>query len=621
MPFVVEPSDVNAVGLCKKELRGGVCEVVTKTTKTGKEVVEVHIATGPSPEQVYAFEGWNAQGVRVKKSTMETPTYLAINTFEAKDNTAKARWSPSLASTYGEITKDTKITIIEADETNNAAKLYPTEYPCFPFEQLQALDHPQQVNLRGEVSGLLREKRECKFLKGKLLDKPVMKAIFKCVLKNGNRDMEVEFWEAEASLFDNVKNGQCVDIQRGVATPSGKGKSVVINAGGSTKVRLTKEAIAKEIVAATAAVKPDDVVHMTQAYGGSHAALPQEAKIATLSAIQALFDEHAPRSFPDTSYYEVVWVQVIGFRNSKQESDVLSYEGCANCYKKQCDKHQEDGRALCYSMILRIEDSTAVIEAKCFTAAFRALMVEAGLGVSVKAEPDPEELSEALSSVRLALRLRLLKEEPFGERKERNSVEVTEVKKLPMTFQPDPSWRLVACRVLLPGAPDILVPAASVSPLGQMMVYSVRTNRVHFMVELGKAKPKIEKDEFGICVTFAGVALPSREPVSLRWCVEIEASRPVMMLGAGDIVYATGNLRKDNIWAVAVHNQLDVKNKDDFVNAYIARAKFAESLLSAGRTSTTWEKLTPVKRQADLDSTSLHVSTTVGTYPNKSASS
>ena len=64
-----------------------------------------------------------------------------------------------------------------------------------------------------------------------------------------------------------------------------------------------------------------------------------KAKVTSLSQLLNLSDKDEPDKALNEDLWEVFWVHITELRNTKIDSEQLSYIGCKQCNSKDCQKH------------------------------------------------------------------------------------------------------------------------------------------------------------------------------------------------------------------------------------------------------------------------------------------
>ena len=86
--------------------------------------------------------------------------------------------------------------------------------------------------------------------------------------------------------------------------------------------------------------------------------------VSASTVAQLIFNSSGPRKFSPDDIWELPWVSILDIPLNTENS--WHYDGCKQCFKKQCEHHAE--RRCCYAAEISVADHTAAIDTKVFTA-------------------------------------------------------------------------------------------------------------------------------------------------------------------------------------------------------------------------------------------------------------
>ena len=599
---MVLPSEITE-GLLphNKCLRGFVVEKKSKTVAGGKVVVEIHVVAKDDPCEVYLLEAWGAVATRAEK--LEQKAYEFIK-FVAKSAEGKAAWTPSTAPTWGSMGAAS-----EWKEVDAAG--FPRTYPTTTLETLKGIDVVQQVCVKGKMieistkvvefeSKRLQSRRSR--VKTEATSEPAKEAkgLSTAVLVEGEQNVGLECWDVQSALLEDIVDGSAVQINRALWKVDEKKGGFVLKAIPGTSVTILHADAAQADQNAASNVP---IALNVKFDAGAVRTLQSEgkAKVTSLSQLLNLLDKDEPDKALNEDLWEVFWVHITKLRNTKIDSEQLSYIGCKQCNSKECQKHSPKEEIACYALQASLQDATAKVDAKCFTKVayqlFEAMCGEEG-------PFSDEDIRSGLSEAAFSLRLRVGYEDAWQSRKERNFVEVVAAKPLPWTFMPQ--MRITALRGVATGAPDVFLDACSVNALGHLVLATQRHGQVRFLAKLqGKPVNSVPPDNSGIRVEFAGVAYRSATEeahIKLLWTAALEDIQPLMQLKDKDLLYISAHAtNKKGTWTVATYKVLNTFDTSSIVDAFKARAAFAADFLNGAISVEMLEPDTPMKRKQRLD--------------------
>ena len=598
--MVCMPSEV-AVGClpASKCLQLCVVEINERSTSTGKPLLEVLLTTKiDSPIETFQIEAWGAQAARLKGLLAQLKVYN-ITSIDIKDASKKGSWSPSLCATFGMFNAKSTVVPVTGDTSD-----FKIQFPTMAFVDVLAVQGDQQGCFEGVVTKNDHAQHICKGKKP--TDPTVSKPLSRCTLQNLNATLALEFWEEAAPLLEGYVAGDGIRVDRGLA--NNRGNSTVVNAstsaGKNGKVVITT--VTKLSAARTqelAGALKDVDVEVSRFVGSSGGGRTGPAKICPLNTVINIIDAQHVRDL--VSIYEILWCQADEVRNSSIESDELFYLGCSTCSAKSCVKHEDASKVPCFSLVVNVTDASASAEAKCFTTAAREILgIEDGMVSNPHALLTEAVLHERLRTTFFAFRVRLTKEAARGTRLERNHLEITAAKALPIAF-PDPTNFLVVPCSNVPGVPDVVPLSLTSNALGHTLVHGRRFIRVRMLCVLdGEPVLNPAPNNEGIRLTFTAYVLDQIAPVRLRWTSDLAASRHIMQLVDKDCVYVTAAYNKaEDVFQVAGYQRIPSELRDAARKAFMTRVLFAATCHKApGKEEVeAWSKLTPKKRAKQIE--------------------
>ena len=323
--------------------------------------------------------------------------------------------------------------------------------------------------------------------------------------------------------------------------------------------------------------------------------------MTSLSMLASLLDKEQPDKALGEDLWEVYWVHIYELRNTKLDSEQLSYTGCKQCFSKDCQKHTPKVEVDCYSLQVGFQDCTAKVDAKCFTRVAHHLFE----AISGAAGPfSDDDILIRMSETPFSVRFRVGYEDAWQTRRERNFFEVVAAIALPWTFKPQ--MRITALRGLGTGAPDVFLQDCSVNALGHLLVAKQRHGRVRFVAQLqGKARITAAPDNSGIRVLFVGLAHSNavdEEEIELLWTVALEDIQPVMQLQDKDLLYISANATsRSGTWTVSTYKVISSTDRSSIVDAFKARAVFAAEVLNGASSDEVADPVTPMRRKQRLE--------------------
>ena len=400
------------------------------------------------------------------------------------------------------------------------------------------------------------------------------KGLSTAVLVEGEQSVGLECWDVQSALLEDIVDGSAVQINRALWKVDEKKGGFVLKAIPGTSVTILQAEAAQAVQNAASNVP---IALNVKFDAGAVRTLQSEgkAKVTSLSQLLNLLDKDEPDKALNEDLWEVFWVHITELRNTKIDSEQLSYIGCKQCNSKDCQKHSPKEEIACYALQASLQDATA-----------------------------DQDIRSGLSEAAFSLRLRVGYEDAWQSRKERNFVEVVAAKPLPWTFMPQ--MRTTALRGVATGAPDVFLDACSVNALGHLVLATQRHGQVRFLAKLqGKPVNSAAPDNSGIRVEFEGVAHRSATEegqIKLLWTAALEDIQPLMQLKGKDLLYISAHAtNKKCTWTVAPYKCLSTFDTSSIVDAFKALAAFAADLLNGAGSVEVLEPDTPMKRKKRLD--------------------
>ena len=149
---------------------------------------------------------------------------------------------------------------------------------------------------------------------------------------------------------------------------------------------------------------------------------------------------------------------------SRVPEDSWHYTGCATCFRKTCDKHDEAGVRPCYSLEATVWDHAATLDASAST---KCCVLPWRFGRATRYSRD--RMRSTISEPASGLCASSSHSGPTGSRAARNTLQVVHVREAPLTYSGSAKPLLcLRAAASLPGCPCIYLSDANLDDAGQI---------------------------------------------------------------------------------------------------------------------------------------------------------
>ena len=192
------------------------------------------------------------------------------------------------------------------------------------------------------------------------------KGLSTAVLVEGEQSVGLERWDVQSALLEDIVDGSAVQINRALWKVDEKNGGFVLKAIPGIFVPILHAEAAQAVQNAASNVP---IALNVKFDAGAVRTLQSEgkAKVTSLSQLLNLLDKDEPDKALNEDLWQVFWVHITELRNTKIDSEQLSYIGCKQCNSKDCQKHSPKEEIACYALQASLQDATAKVEAKCVT--------------------------------------------------------------------------------------------------------------------------------------------------------------------------------------------------------------------------------------------------------------
>ena len=260
----------------------------------------------------------------------------------------------------------------------------------------------------------------------------------------------------------------------------------------------------------------------------------------TSASLLASLLENAAKSFQDQDVWELPCVAITSIEpRAKSEEYPISYEGCADCYKKNCTNHSAAGTRPCYSWELSFYDHSASTTMKVFTKHVDELLrVSLSLQTGHRV-PDFLAAVKAIRRQRWSVKVIFSFEEAYQAngytREAHNNLVVVGIKAL------NADWPGLTRPVLVsltdsvgPGVPLVTLQDFHVDEARQVFLKDQMVASAEMLVRISGEEPKQEdnEEEKGVRISFEAEDLlaSSTTTVRLMWVVPLSESLQIARL-------------------------------------------------------------------------------------------
>ena len=157
------------------------------------------------------------------------------------------------------------------------------------------------------------------------------------------------------------------------------------------------------------------------------------ATLVSLATLGAFLPAAEAKKFSHEDVWEAPFCTLAHLQTlSRAPEDSWHYTGCATCFRKTCDKHDEAGVRPCYSLEATVWDHTATLDARIFTKCVDEVLRAALAFRPGDAVQSQENAEHEIRARKWAVRFVVAHDEaysgPTGSRAARNTLQVVHVR-------------------------------------------------------------------------------------------------------------------------------------------------------------------------------------------------
>lgn len=351
-PMVISPQEIERSGKLSADkcLVGRVVNIEDATDR-----FTFYLVCGGNPKEIIGVEAWSTMASVAKSKFPNGAVAQVQGVTPMQVKSAKKRYSHSLCNYFIRFDKDT---VVEATEDS---KNLPREVPVVTLAVAKCMKQGI-VDVVGYVSTSTHKPPD-----GKRKDELQSLTLLQPGKRDSTASVELTAWREHQAEAANLLKENNVYVFRNLAVAHDKNNIFSLNWIPRTAVSLDTSAAARDFFEKVKNNKTE-VVNLSNFKGSSQknydAIVPKTTSLSLLANLM----ENAVKSFQDQDVWELPCVAITTIEaGAKSEEFPFSYEGCTECYKKNCTNHTAANMRPCYSWELSFYDHSASTTTKIFT--------------------------------------------------------------------------------------------------------------------------------------------------------------------------------------------------------------------------------------------------------------
>ena len=457
-PMVVRPSELTQPGRLDgaKRLLGRLVEVEhVPNARFG-----CYLVCGHTARDVIAIEAWRElaepAASLLKASCVVSLTQIALSRRQA----SKAKYTHSQCDLFVRFDKGAGV----EEETTPPLEL-PAGMPCTPLHQA-ACWKDGLVNVRAEVTGGFSRATDDK------------DRLFKLTLRQPGKagefsEAEVLAWGELATAAEQVPRPAMMELRNLAVTKHAK-NGFTLKWLKQTAACALPAVEAEELRANMAGRERCKTLSLRAGGAAARDYGAGPATLVSLATLGAFLPAAEAKKFSHEDVWEAPFCTLAHLQTlSRVPEDSWHYTGCATCFRKTCDKHDEAGVRPCYSLEATVWDHTATLDARIFTKCVDEVLRAALAFRPGDAVQSQENAEHEIRARKWAVRFVVAHDEaysgPTGSRAARNTLQVVHVREAPLTYSGSAKPLLcLRAAASLPGCPCIYLSDATLDDAGQI---------------------------------------------------------------------------------------------------------------------------------------------------------